>query len=122
MSLHALVVDDNFFNRDLARLALENVGFVVSEAEDGAKALANLTQNNYSVLIPDLAMPELDGRTVLTKIKQDNLNPTMVTVVMTANAHMTDEFINEYADFVLHKPMTIEVLVSLLRRIYAAQS
>lgn len=122
MSLAALVVDDNFFNRDLARLALENVGFIVSEAEDGAAALEMLTEHEYAVIVLDLAMPMLDGRAVLSKIKQQNLNPSMTIIVMTANAHMTDSYIDNNADFVLHKPMAIEALVNLLKRIYAAQS
>lgn len=115
----ALVVDDNFYNRDLARLALDNVGFEVSEAENGRDALTKLQHDNFDLMVLDLAMPELDGVGVITEVRRHTRHNQMKIVVVTANAHMADSIERE-ADFVMYKPIDIAQFVTFLRRLKSA--
>jgi CheY-like chemotaxis protein len=61
-----LVVDDDSAIRDVARLVLEDAGYIVMEAVNGEAALAMLRASNEPlvVLLDDL-MPKLDGLGVL---------------------------------------------------------
>jgi type II secretory ATPase GspE/PulE/Tfp pilus assembly ATPase PilB-like protein/ActR/RegA family two-component response regulator len=65
-----MLVDDDPDARLMMRSLLESEGFEVHEAEDGTRALEQLKADpNFSLLILDLAMPDMDGRGVLDKIR-----------------------------------------------------
>lgn len=114
---NALIVDDNFFNRDLAALALRHVGYQVSEAENGVEALKALQQYAYGLLVLDLAMPEMDGVTLLHQIRKQAINPRMVIVVMTANPHMATMEVATDVDFVMYKPIDIGEFAKFAERL-----
>ena len=60
-----LVVDDSRVVRKAARRILESLGFVVSEAEDGSKALAACREALPDLVLLDWNMPVMDGLTFL---------------------------------------------------------
>ena len=65
-----LLVDDDEEARLLMRSLLERDGYEVDEAEDGYKALDILKEDQeYALVILDLAMPGMDGRQVLDQIR-----------------------------------------------------
>lgn len=121
MTNKALVVDDNYYNRDLARLALENAGFDVAEAEDGVYALQQLESKKYDLLILDLAMPRLDGLGVITQLRHNMTHKNMKIVVVTAHSHLA-EVIEREADFVMYKPIDINVFVTFLKRLHVTKN
>lgn len=113
----ALIVDDNFYNRDVCSIALKHVGYMVTEAEDGLKALNLLDAQTYDLLVLDLAMPELDGLGVLRRLHKQEKHNRMSVIVMTANPHMTlDDALND-VDFVMNKPIEIEAFARLAQRV-----
>lgn len=67
-----LVVDDEEGIRTLVRKVLERQGFQVSEAESGNAALVLLEREgaSYDLLISDMMMPGLDGRSLATRVSQ----------------------------------------------------
>ncbi len=65
-----LLVDDDEQARLLMRTVLERDGYDVEEAEDGYRALDRLGENpDFHLVVLDLAMPGLDGRDVLDRIR-----------------------------------------------------
>lgn len=112
----ALVVDDNYYNRDLSRLALEHVGYEVTEAENGALAVSLLEKHSFDLMVLDLAMPELNGVEVLREIK--NRYAPMSIIVMTANPHMVIEDVEANVDLVMYKPIDITGFVRLVDRLH----
>jgi CheY-like chemotaxis protein len=113
----ALIVDDNFYNRDLCALALNYVGYEVAEAGDGRAALYMLAEKTYSLLILDLEMPELDGLGVLRHIQGQDRHRSMSIIIMTANHHMATEEVAAYVDFIIYKPIDVGEFTHLLRRL-----
>jgi Tfp pilus assembly pilus retraction ATPase PilT/CheY-like chemotaxis protein len=65
-----LLVDDDEEARLLMRSLLERDGYEVAEVEDGHKALDILKDDqDYQLIVLDLAMPGMDGRQVLDQIR-----------------------------------------------------
>ncbi len=113
----ALVADDNYYNRDLCRLALENAGYDVVDAVDGKTTLERLHERSFDLLVLDLAMPEITGVEVLQKVARQNSQQPMTMVVMTANPHMATGEVQEIADFVFYKPIDVLAFANLARRL-----
>ncbi len=64
-----LLVDDDDVMRRGMRLALEQDGWQVSEAENGRMALARLAETRPDVIVLDLMMPEMDGFEFLVEMR-----------------------------------------------------
>lgn len=80
-----LIVEDNEFNRIVARDLLEQVGAVVDVAENGQRAVDVLRTNAkiYDAILMDVQMPVMDGFTA-TKVIRDELKNTTPIIATTA--------------------------------------
>lgn len=58
---HILVVDDDKNTRRLFRAVLENAGYTVSAASDGAEALDLMDSEHIDLVVLDIMMPNMDG-------------------------------------------------------------
>jgi two-component system, cell cycle sensor histidine kinase and response regulator CckA len=58
---HVLVVDDDEIIRGAARESLAEAGFLVTEAENGVRALQALENLRPDIILLDVMMPEMDG-------------------------------------------------------------
>lgn len=76
-SAQILVVDDDARIRQVVRFALEQAGFGVLEAADGAAGLARFGEGAPDLVILDIAMPELDGTEVCRRIRRDSDVPIL---------------------------------------------
>lgn len=63
-----LVVDDERAIRDTLKGILEDEGYDVTAAEDGAEALVLFEKSPYDVVLCDIKMPKMDGVEVLEKL------------------------------------------------------
>jgi DNA-binding NtrC family response regulator len=79
-----LVVDDEEIMRDVLSALLESENYSVDLAQNGAQALEKTRGGEYSVVLLDLMMPEMDGLQVLEEFRKLESNP--VTVILTAFA------------------------------------
>src|SRR5579859_4748123 len=113
----AIVVDDNFDSRLIARLALEAVGYKVTEAVNGKDGLARIQGENFDLLILDLLMPEMNGYDVLNVLRKDARYNSLQIVVLTANAHMAMGEVMDMADFVMVKPVDTLRFSELVKRL-----
>jgi len=66
-----LVVDDEDYIRESIEIILRTEGFEVFSVNSGAKALKVLEEKNIDVVLTDIKMPEMDGVTLLKKIKSE---------------------------------------------------
>jgi PAS domain S-box-containing protein len=80
---HILVVDDMPDNRNLLVQQLRRKGHRVSEAADGAAALALIGADRPDLVLLDLMMPVMDGFGVLERLKGDG-GPLLPVIVLTA--------------------------------------
>ena len=77
-----LVADDNEGIRNTTAAILRDVGYTVTEAQDGEAALDALSQEPFDVALLDVRMPKLDGISVVTDL--DPAPPPPVIVMVSA--------------------------------------
>jgi len=83
-----LVVDDQEHIANLAELILTSSGYSCTTANSGKRALELLydQNNNFDLVLMDLAMPEFSGIDVLKKLKQDGKLDTNKVVFFSASS------------------------------------
>lgn len=67
-----LLIEDEFFIRDLYERYLKKSGYEVITAVDGEDGLDKALNNQVDLILLDIMMPKMTGIEVLEKIKQDN--------------------------------------------------
>jgi PAS domain S-box-containing protein len=80
-----LLVEDNKFNRQIAKALLINVQLQVDEAENGEKAVEMLRHHRYDLVLMDVQMPVLNGLEA-TAILRAELGLATPIIALTANA------------------------------------
>ncbi|HVK33710.1 MAG TPA: response regulator [Burkholderiaceae bacterium] len=86
MSPRVLLVEDNEVNRYLVRFVLEQAGFVVDVAVDGAQALERARQALPDLILMDLRMPVLDGYEATLRLKADPALRAVPVAALSAQA------------------------------------
>jgi two-component system KDP operon response regulator KdpE len=113
--LRILVVDDEPAIRRYLKTSLSAQGYRVSEAEDGAAALAALKHEPVDVLVLDLGLPGTDGFAVISELRGSGA--TLPIIVLSAR---TDEAgkvkaLDLGADDYVTKPFGIDELLARIR-------
>ncbi len=78
MAYRILVADDEKDIRSVLALYLEDAGYEVVEAADGAETLRVLETQEIDLCLLDIMMPELDGYQVLKRVRETNDVPVIV--------------------------------------------
>ena len=116
-----LLVEDNELNREIAVELLNEYGFLIDSAENGAEAVEkvkNSEPGNYDLVLMDVQMPVMNGYEATKQIRAlDNPALAGITILaMTANAFDEDrkKALECGMDGFLSKPIVIEELISTL--------
>ena len=121
---HILLVEDNELNREIAQEILQEYGFLVDSAENGAVAVEKVSTaapGSYDLVLMDVQMPIMDGYTATRKIRalDDPARAKLPILAMTANAFDEDRrnALESGMNGFLSKPIVIDDLVQELRKI-----
>lgn len=87
--LKVLLVEDFEDTRLFLRLALEDHGFIVFEAENGEVAVQNANRDKPDVILMDLTMPRMDGFAAAKAMRQNDQLKNVPIIAITAH-HETD--------------------------------
>ena len=85
-----LLVEDNALNQEVAIELLQQEGFSVDLAVDGAEAVSKVQQSSYDCVLMDMQMPVMDGETATRAIRRLPGRQDLPIVAMTANAMAGD--------------------------------
>lgn len=77
-----LLVDDDVFLRDMYATKFGELGHGVTTAETGERALDILDTEQFDVILLDMIMPGMSGIELLEKIKEKQLNPLPMCIVL----------------------------------------
>ena len=112
-NMKVLVVDDFDTVRRIVKGILKQLGFTnIVEAEDGEKALDELEKEgaNFGLIVSDWNMPNMDGLTLLKKIRGKNISTPVIMVTTEAEKPRIIEAIKAGANNYLVKPFTPDAL------------
>ncbi|MDP6526464.1 MAG: response regulator [Kiritimatiellia bacterium] len=116
-----LVVDDEPVIRHVFRTWLEDDGYRVAEAGDGAAALALIDDEPFDLVFLDLQMPGTNGVETLRQIRDQVAAQDVVVVTGHYDGTMMDEVLSMGPAHVLKKPVDKEQFIEAVR-LYTAQS
>lgn len=113
-----LVVDDDRITRIQLRHALES-NYEVLEAENGVSALSIIGAGGISLVITDILMPEMDGWTLIDRMKRDEKTQKLPVIVITADERSETEIkaLGIGASDVVVKPFVASTLLSRVQSI-----
>ena len=83
---HVLIVDDDPVMRRLTTRALQNDGYVLTEATNGREALEVMRRETPDLVILDFVMPELDGLDVLRALRADPATVSLPVLMLTSQS------------------------------------
>lgn len=103
----ALVVDDSMLIRYTVCRFLEERGFTVEAATNGAEALQLLERIQPHLIITDMQMPEMTGSELITVLKSKAATAEIPIIVVAGRASGFDEK-EKRANFAIYKDIDIE--------------
>ncbi|HJO11180.1 MAG TPA: response regulator transcription factor, partial [Gammaproteobacteria bacterium] len=118
--MRLLVVEDESLLRQQVEQGLTKEGYVVDAAEDGKTGLYYATEYDYDAAIIDLGLPEIDGISLIKKIRSTGKD--FPVLILTARGDWQDKVagLDAGADDYVVKPFQLEEIVArlnaLLRR------
>jgi len=105
-----LVADDEPVNLEIATFMLEEVGFLVEQADDGEQALEMARTQTFDMVVLDMQMPRLDGLATSRALRQMEAYATRPIIAMTGNIFKEDRERCEAAGMSSFIPKPIEQL------------
>ena len=114
-----LIVDDQEINRDVLGMILEDY-YEIIYASNGREALEMIDRyrDRLSVVLLDLIMPEVDGFTVITRVREDEFLNSIPIIVLTAERNAELRALQMGAADFITKPFDMhEVILARVSRI-----
>ncbi|MCD6103665.1 MAG: response regulator [Thermotogaceae bacterium] len=113
-----LIVDDSQMTRNFHAYILRAANFQVIDAIDGADALEKIyRESDIDCVITDVNMPNMDGFTMIRKIRSEQTFSTLPIIIATTLDAANDkkEGFKAGANFYLVKPVKPSVLIESVR-------
>lgn len=113
-----LLVEDEPINQEVAQTYLQDAGFAVDLAHNGAEAVAMAGQCAYDAILMDMQMPVMDGISATQAIRASAGGQDVPILAMTANAFAQDrqKCLDAGMNDFIAKPMESDVLYTTLLR------
>ena len=83
-----LIVEDDSNIRELLSLYLEQEGYHIETAQDGAEGLRNLKRTHPDLVLLDLMMPVMDGTQMMRELRTFSQTPV---IILTAKGEVFDK-------------------------------
>lgn len=114
--MRLLLIEDDVLLAEGVNTALTRAGYTVDWVSTAADALADLQAAQYSLIILDLGLPDMDGLSLLSKIRQQ-LKQELPVLILTARDQLDDKVsgLDAGADDYLAKPFELDELLARLR-------
>lgn len=122
--MRILVVDDFATMRRIIKNLLHDLGFDnITEADNGVNALNTLKNQRIDFMILDWSMPEMDGLTLLKKVRADENLKNLPILMVTAEARkeMIIEAAKAGVNGYIVKPFTANTLQEKINQVFESK-
>ena len=127
-AMDILIAEDDFISRKLLVNILEDLGHVVTVAEDGEEAWKAYQAQPSRLVITDWLMPKMDGLDLVRKIRENDLSDYTYVILLTANIGQRENYFKAMEagiDDFLTKPLDrveLQIRLNVAQRILKASS
>lgn len=123
----ALVVDDNAHVRTICSVSLTKLGVEeIVEASGGAEAVLQLMTTQFSVVLLDWYMPDVNGAGVMQVLRDVRFGAAADTPVILMSAYASRDNLMRAKDLgvneIIGKPFTTEQIGAALGRVLTSES
>lgn len=116
-----LVVDDEEYTRNVIKIILDGEGYDSIFSDSGRKAIELVRNNDVSLVLLDLKLPDIHGLDVLSRIKEINPDLTVIIITGYADVESAVEAMKKGAYDYLKKPVKADALKLVIRLILETQ-
>jgi DNA-binding response OmpR family regulator len=113
--MRILVIEDEHRIAEALKKGLEQERYAIDLAYTGSNGYELATSEDYDLIIMDLMLPGMDGNTICSKLRQENIHTPIL--MLTAKSQVSDKVagLDNGADDYLTKPFAFEELLSRIR-------
>lgn len=112
-----LLVDDSRTIRNIQKNVLSEIGHTdVAEASDGVEALSKLQADRPDLMLVDWNMPNMDGITLIRKVRENDKTLPMIMVTTEAEKSRVLEAVKAGVNNYVVKPFTAETLSEKIKQ------
>ena len=117
-------IDDSATMREVIKIAFRRENIHVITCADAASALAQFEQTRPDVVITDVIMPDTDGYSVCSQIKENpDLSATPVLLMSgVVNKSVADKAVSVKADELIRKPFQPQELINRVKALLEPKS
>ena len=111
-----LIVEDDSNIRELLSLYLEQEGYHIETAQDGADGLRNLKRTHPDLVLLDLMMPVMDGTQMMRELRTFSQTPV---IILTAKGEVFDKvaLLELGADDYITKPFEMREVIARIKAV-----
>lgn len=121
---HIMLVEDEPDIREIATIALADLGgFTVTACDSAKQALEKVEHSRPQLILLDVMMPDMDGPSTFEELKKTSIGKTTPVIFMTARAqtHEIKEYLRLGAIGVITKPFDPSMLKSEIIKIWSTR-
>jgi Response regulator containing a CheY-like receiver domain and an HD-GYP domain len=117
--MNVLVIEDNSIHLKLARLVLSSAGYQVRTAEAAEHAFNSIKEDKPQVILMDMELPDMDGLTLVRKLKADKETRDIRIVAVTGypDRYKKTDALAAGCDAYLLKPISTRTLPEVVREV-----
>jgi len=117
--IRVLIVDDHTIVRDGLKQILDETSDIVvaAEAQNGHEAIGKVREDGYDVVLLDVAMPGLDGLSVMSVLKREKPSVAVLILSMYPEQQYAIRFLKAGAAGYLTKESASDELIQAIRRV-----
>ena len=113
------LVDDDSNIRNILKLIIRDrgLGTVCGSCGDPSEALEDIAFAHPDIVIVDLLMPEMDGITFVSRLKQTNPDIAFIMLSQVSSKDMISDAYESGIEFYIHKPINSVEVESVIRSV-----
>jgi len=117
-----LIIEDEDDLRELIKSHLESQEYEVVTANDGVIGFVKAQKERPDLIVLDIMMPNIDGRTFLTQITESDVIREIPIIIITALEEYADSPVADKVDAVFLKPFDLEAFTRKIKKILSTEN
>ena len=117
-----LIVDDNELNIKVAKRAMKALNFEIDECYNGKECLEKTLENKYDLILMDIMMPVMSGKSAMRELKQrEGFNTPVIALTADALEGSKEKYEQEgFRDYIA-KPFTKDEIKVKIDKIFTKE-